>query len=136
VKNGIQVLQGVRQIKFGNLNIFIKKSNMEKIILSEIHRIKEVMGIISEAPSGFNPGLRALQRFFEEMGFQGGSYIERSALESVEKTLEKDLALSTKFEQIGTKLADKATEAAGLQELKILLKDPIEFGKLFGFISS
>jgi hypothetical protein len=28
VKNGIQVLQGVLQIKFGNLNIFIKKSNM------------------------------------------------------------------------------------------------------------
>jgi hypothetical protein len=47
VKNGIQVLQGVRQIKFGNLNIFIKKSNMVQPKYSPeeaLQRVKLMMG--------------------------------------------------------------------------------------------
>jgi len=47
VKNGKQVLQGVRQIKFGNLNIFIKKSNMVQPKYSPedaLQRVKLMMG--------------------------------------------------------------------------------------------
>jgi len=47
VKNGKQVLQGVRQIKFGNLNIFINKSNMVQPKYSPeeaLQRVKLMMG--------------------------------------------------------------------------------------------
>jgi len=102
---------------------------MNKEILSEINRFREIIGLkqINESVTGTSPIYEALEKFWEKFGVRG---IEKSELESLERALSTDANLVRDFDEIGTKLSNPATIRDGENLLNNYLTNLSGFQRL------
>ena len=94
---------------------------MNKQVLSEINRFREIIGLslINESPLGPGPAQKGIEEVLEKLGIQS-ERIEKTSIEEIERALSKDVSTLDKFEKIGAEV-----ESGSLKNAERLIDDLI-----------
>ena len=109
---------------------------MNKQIISEINRYREIMGlsIINEAPIGPGPAQRGIEEVLEKLGLKTEK-LGTTSVEEIERALSKDASTLDKFEKIGTEFEQGSLQTAE-RLIDDLISNPAEWKMFVSLVKS